>query len=341
MPANLRDNLQNAKEKMSDGLQSARESLKENLQTAKENLQATRSEVLAARKCENINDPVDSYFVDYIAMAFSRLFIKLHIIPNAVTIMSMISGVAGGVLIALNRSFLLDLAGAALIFLSVVFDASDGQVARLTRHFSKIGRMLDGLSDASVYFTLYLACVVRLWNRSLLTNVTVWHVLLIFFGLITFLLYVVQCQLPDYFKNLHMYMIDNSHGNELSRAKHVKAELEQAKKGSFDRFSLSCYYIYTSAQERRAPETQKLLDAIEIHGKNDKLCDAFYAKSRSLVKLTNLLTFHPRTIVLIPCIFLHWELIGMLFVVRILEPIRWILLRSYEQLSHRLIRMVR
>ena len=316
-------------------------SVKESLQTARESLQATRADVLAARKCENINDPIDTHFVDYVAMVFSRLFIKLHIIPNVVTMLALVSGVAGGVLFALNRGLGMDIAAAVLVFLSAVFDASDGQVARLTRHFSKLGRMLDGLSDASGYFTIYLAGVVRLWDRSPLDSVPLWHGLLAALGLATFLAYVAQCQLPDYYKNLHMYMIDNSHGNELSRSKHIKAAMEAAPWGSFDRFSQFCYYNYTHAQERRAPQAQKLLDAVEETGKTPELCDAFYARSRRLVMRTNLLTFNLRTAVLLVCYFLHWELLAFAFVLLVLEPIRLILLRQYERLCRDLLPMVK
>ena len=307
--------------------------------TLKDNLRAARADVLAARKCENINDPIDNHVIDYIAMVFSRLFIKLHIIPNVVTMLSMASGVAGGVLLALNRSLGLDVLGAVLVILSAVFDASDGQVARLTRHYSQLGRMLDGMSDATVYLSLYLACVIRLWNRSLLSNPGLWHGLLIVLGAGVFFLYVIQCQLPDYFKNLHMYMIDNSKGNELSRARDVLAARQKADKGFFARISGRCYYAYTHMQERRAPKTQKLLDAVELHGKSDALCDAFYAESKTLVRLTNLLTFNLRTIVLLICMLLHWELVGLLFVVVVLEPIRLLLLRRYERLAERLLPM--
>ena len=337
----LKDNLQTARENMKENLQKSKESVKENLQKSKESLQAARASVIAARKCENINDPIDTHFVDYVAMGWTKLFIRLHIIPNVVTMLSCISGVTGGVLLALNRGFWMDLLGALLVFLSAVFDGSDGQVARLTKHYSRLGRMLDGFSDASVYFTLYLACVIRLWDRSLLTNTGLWHGLLIALGAIAFVLYVAQSQLPDYFKNLHMYMIDNSKGNELSRSKHVKAEMQNSPRFSFARFSQLCYYLYTRAQERRAPRTQALLDAVELHGKSDELCDAFYAESRKLVRLTNLLTFNLRTIVLVICFFLHRELIGLLFVLLVLEPIRLVLLRKYENLSRSLLPMVR
>ena len=58
------------------------------------------------------------------------------------------------------------------------------------------------------------------------------------------------------------------------------------------------------------------------------------------MKLTNLLTFNLRTAVLLLSVFLHWEIVGLLFVVLVLEPIRLILLRKYENLSERLLPMV-
>ncbi len=338
MPNNLKDNLHSAKESVKGNLQNAKESVRENLHKSRENLQAARAQVVEARKCENINDPIDTHIVDYVAMVFSRIFIALHVIPNVVTVLSGLSGVAGGVILALNRGLGPDLLGVALVFLSAVFDASDGQVARLTKHYSRLGRMLDGAADASVYISLFVACAVRLWNRPVLLSLRAWHLVLPLLALVTFLLYVAQCQLPDYFKNMHMYMIDNSKGNELSRGKQVRAELAKAR--GFAKVLAFVYWNYTAAQERRAPQCQRLLDAIERKGKNDALSDAFYAESRKLVKLTNLLTFNLRTIVLMACMLLHWELVGMLFVLVVLEPVRLVLLRRYEKLSRDLLPMV-
>ena len=306
----------------------------------KERLNTVRRDVGEARKCENINDPVDTYVIDEVAMIWSKLCIRLHIIPNVVTMLSMLNGVAGGVMLAVSHSLGMDLLGALLVIHSVVLDASDGQVARLTKHFSPLGRPLDGLSDGTVYFTLYLACILRLWNRSPLGSVNLWHGLLLLLLPVVFLLYVAQCQLPDYFKNLHMYMIDNAHGHELDRARNIQERHREAPRGSLNRLSLFFYYQYTSTQERRAPKTQELLDAIEENGKNQALCDAFYETSRSLVKKTNFLTVNLRTFVMLLCMLLHQELLGLLFTIVVLEPIRWALLWKYERLSQRLLPLV-
>ncbi len=338
MYTTIKDNLQNAKQSVKGNLHNAKENMKDNLQKSRESLQAARADVIAARKCENINDPIDTYIMDYVAMIFSKLFIALHIIPNVVTVLSGLSGVAGGVLLALNRGLGADLLGILLVIMSAVFDASDGQVARLTKHYSRLGRMLDGAADASVYISLFVACVVRLWDRPVLLSPGAWHLALPLLALVCFLAYVAQCQLPDYFKNMHMYMIDNSKGNELSRGKQVREDLRKAK--GFGKVMAFAYWSYTAAQERRAPECQRLLDAIERKGKSEALCDAFYAVSRKMVKRTNLLTFNLRTFVLTVCMLLHWELIGMLFVLVVLEPVRLLLLRRYEKLSRDLLPMV-
>lgn len=302
-----------------------------------ENLKQYREEIAAARKCENINDPIDTYVIDFLAMGFTKLFVKLGIVPNAVTILSMLSGVAGAVLIA-QDNLPMTLGGIALVILSAVFDASDGQVARKTRHFSRIGRMLDGMSDATVYFSLYLVTALRASCRPAFgVSPSVWTGLMLALGLLTFVFYVIQSQLPDYFKNLHMYMIDNAHGSELSRAKHVLAERDRAKKGSFERFSLSCYAAYTRTQERRAPITQRMLDRIEVEGKSDAMTDAFYQTSRKLVMATNLMTFNLRTIVLFICLLLRVEPIVFAFCLLVLEPLRLYLLRRYERLAARLL----
>ena len=317
-----------------------KENLKENLNATKQHLEAAKQQAQAAVKCDNIDDPIDLHVTGVISMVFSKIFIKLHIIPNVVTILSMITGVAGALLL-LKQTLLFDIIGSCLVLFSYVLDCCDGQIARTTMHFSKIGRLLDGLSDATVYFALYTVTFIRLSRLNPFSAPWVWPVVAAVLLLVLFLIYIRQNQLPDYFKNLHMFMIDNSKGSELTRAKHIKAQREKEPKGSITRFGLSCYYPYTAAQEARAPETQKLLDAIEIHGKNAELSSAFYETSRKLIRKTNLLTFHLRTYVLLLCIVLRIEWAGLLFVLLVLEPIRVILLRRYEKLSKELLPLVK
>lgn len=289
-----------------------------------------------ARKCENLNDPVDKYFVDYTAMAFSRLFIKLHVTPNAVTVLSGIAGVMGGVLLAFG-SVWLNVIGVLLIILAAVFDASDGQVARLTHRYSNFGRTLDGFADSLVYLSIYIALCVRLYPVNIPFTDTAWGIWIIPVAAIAFYFHGAQSRTVDYYKNLHLYMLKDGKGSELSRTHELKKQIDGCKKPSLELLRLKTYFSYTKTQEKESPHTQQMLTCIE---ENDnivpqELKNAYTEKSRKYVKFTNLLTFNLRTIVLFLLLFLPWRLEFFLFpfIVFVLEPVRIAIILKYEKLA--------
>ena len=252
--------------------------------------------------------------------------------------MSGIVGVAGGILICFNN-YLYTILGVLLIILSVIFDECDGQVARLTKHYSNFGRTLDGTMDFFVYFSIYIGLCVRLFNVNIPFTDTAWGYWIIPLAAIALWCFGAQARMLDYVKNLHMFMIKNGGGksNELSRAKDVAEQRKNCKKFSFERFRLSMYLTYTKLQEKPTPKTQKLLDTIEENGGEvpDRLSADFKPQSRKNIKFANLLSFNPRTILLFILLLLPWniEYLYFAFVIFALEPIRLILIRKYEKLA--------
>ena len=286
-----------------------------------------------ARKCENLNDPIDNYFWDYVAMFFSRIFIKLHIIPNVITVLSGIAGVAGGLLLMLD-TLVWNIVGVLLICLSVVFDVCDGQVARLTKRYSNFGRTLDGLMDSLVYIAIYVALCYRLFSVNIPFTSTPWGWWILIPAVVSMYFHSAQSRTVDYYKNLHMYML--GYHNELSRSKNVKAEIAAAKKGSFEAFRLKMYLSYTKSQEMESPETQKLLNKIdEAGGISPAVSEAYAAKSRKYVPYTNILTFNLRSIVLFILLFLpgHAEFYFFPFVIVGIEIARIVIIVLYEKLA--------
>jgi hypothetical protein len=73
----------------------------------------------------------------------------------------MIAGVGGGVAIATHRPLL----GAALIFASAILDSVDGQIARMRKASSHLGRMLDGCADGVGGFAGMTGATVILVER--------------------------------------------------------------------------------------------------------------------------------------------------------------------------------
>src|SRR5512146_1544586 len=87
----------------------------------------------------------------------TRLAVRWPITPNHVTIISLLAGLLGAWLLA-REGAAATLCGLLLFQLSVVLDHVDGEIARLTFQFSRLGKWLDNFSDHAVDLAV-IACV--------------------------------------------------------------------------------------------------------------------------------------------------------------------------------------
>lgn len=89
---------------------------------------------------------LEKVFVDPYAMLvsplFTKIFVKKNIKPNYVTIMMILSGIVGAVFFSFNN-ILMKILGIVFIHTWYILDCSDGEVARITKTFSKFGAEID------------------------------------------------------------------------------------------------------------------------------------------------------------------------------------------------------
>ena len=89
---------------------------------------------------------INNVFVDPYAMLispiFTKIFLKFGIIPNDVTILMIITGIFGAVFFCIPN-FICKLIGIVFIHVWYILDCSDGEVARITKKFSKFGTEID------------------------------------------------------------------------------------------------------------------------------------------------------------------------------------------------------
>ena len=97
---------------------------------------------------------VDRLINRKISGVFTRLFMKLGLSPNAVTIISMVLGLLGAACFA-SGSYQLGIIGAFLFQLSVIVDCCDGEVARLTFAESQFGQTFDIMADNIVHMAIF------------------------------------------------------------------------------------------------------------------------------------------------------------------------------------------
>jgi phosphatidylglycerophosphate synthase len=100
-----------------------------------------------------------------IAFLFVTATYALPLTPNQVSVMAMIAGVVGGILFGLGSATCLAL-GACCYFLSNVLDCADGQIARLKKNGTRIGRIVDGFIDYVVSIAVFLGIAIGMTKAA-------------------------------------------------------------------------------------------------------------------------------------------------------------------------------
>src|SRR5207247_5382893 len=91
----------------------------------------------------------------------TRLLLRTPLTPNAVTLIGIALGVAGGLALGLPGPAAL-LAAVLLLELAAVLDCSDGELARLRFAESRLGHWLDVSGDTVVHMAVLAGIVLRM-----------------------------------------------------------------------------------------------------------------------------------------------------------------------------------
>ncbi|MGE5314774.1 MAG: CDP-alcohol phosphatidyltransferase family protein [Acidobacteriota bacterium] len=100
-----------------------------------------------------------------LAFLFVTATYATNLTPNQVSLMAMAVGVTGGVLFGMGTPAALA-SGACCYFLSNVLDCADGQIARLKKNGTRIGRIVDGFIDYVVSIAVFLGIALALSSDS-------------------------------------------------------------------------------------------------------------------------------------------------------------------------------
>lgn len=113
-------------------------------------------------KSSDTEEPIDIYFYRPIGYRWALFFQKLGVHPNTVTIASIFLGVGAGICFYFN-SLWITLLGIFLLVWANSYDSADGQLARMTKQFSPVGRALDGFAGDLWFASIYIAICLRLF----------------------------------------------------------------------------------------------------------------------------------------------------------------------------------
>lgn len=258
-------------------------------------------------KSMDTEEHIDLAFYRPIGYAWACLAKKLGVTPNAITIASIFLGLGAGVLFYFPELWI-NVIGMLVLVWANSFDSADGQLARMTHQYSRLGRILDGLSGDFWFAAIYVAICLR-------ENVTseffmAHHWVIWVMAVVTGLCHAKQAAMADYYRQFHLYFLKGDEGSELETAFTLKRQLASLswKKNFWKKLTLSTYTNYTLQQEATAPAMQRLRRELAKRFPDGKIPskfrEDFRRKSLPLMKYTNILSFNWRTIALFTSLFL-------------------------------------
>lgn len=238
----------------------------------------------------------DLIFYRPIGFAWAVLAKKLHVTPNAITIASIFLGLGAGVCFYFN-DFWVNLLGVFLLVWANSFDSADGQLARMTHQYSRIGRILDGLSGDVWFAAIYMAICLRENVTSDFFSAHHWVIWVT--AVVTGFCHGIQAAMADYYRQFHLYFLKGEEGSELDSAADLwkKFHALSWRHNFMQKLVLMFYTNYTVGQEKRTPWMQRLRRALQekYRGKvPQQFRERFRQASLPLMKYTNILSFNTR-----------------------------------------------
>ena len=295
-----------------------------------------KEEYKASLKSMDTEDTIDLMFYRPLGFAWAKLAEKIGVTPNMITIASIFLGVGGGILLYFHDNLIwLNYIGILLIIWANSYDSADGQLARMTKQDSRLGRILDGVIGDFWFIAIYIAIVLRVNETSSFFMSEPWHPWLIWvLAALAGLCHAKQAAMADYYRQFHLYFLKGEEGSELDSSVQLQKEYDQMswKNDFFKKFTATFYLNYTKNQERWTPKMQTLRAELKSR-MGDKISqqfrDDFRKKSRPLMKYTNMLSFNTRIIAMFISIIIQMPWLYFVFELVVLN-----IMLGYMVLSH-------
>ena len=289
-------------------------------------------------KSSDTEEHIDLAFYRPIGYMWACLARKLGVTPNAITIASIFLGIGAGICFYYN-DMVINIVGMLLLVWANSFDSADGQLARMTKQYSRIGRILDGLAGDFWFATIYVAICLRENYTSDFFMAHPWLIWVI--AVVTGLCHAKQAAMADYYRQFHLYFLKGEDGSELESSANLKAKLKELSwsKNFWQKLTLTFYTNYTVNQEAWTPAMQQLRAALKKRWPDGKVPpqfrEAFRQQSLSLMKYTNILSFNWRCIALFAALFARMPWLYFAFELVVLNILLIYMVRRHERICRR------
>ncbi len=292
-------------------------------------------------KSMDTEEHIDLAFYRPIGFMWAQIAARLGITPNVITIASIFLGIGAGVMFY-YQDLWINIAGMLLLIWANSFDSADGQLARITHQYSRLGRILDGLSGDFWFAAIYIAIILRENLTIPLFQEHPW--LLWSIALLAGACHAKQASMADYYRQFHLYFLKGEGGSELDNAEDLNRQLKESgvtwKNNFWKCLTMRTYLNYTVQQEASSPSMQRLRRELNRCFEEGtiplKFREEFRRLSLPLMKYTNILTFNWRTIGLFITLFIGQPWLYFIYELTILNIILAYMMYRHEHLCKQL-----
>jgi phosphatidylglycerophosphate synthase len=192
-----------------------------------------------------VEEWLDLHFFRPTGFAVARWARSLRLTADHVTMLCLGMGLVGGNLLIYQRPWL-NWLGVILLITSDILDSADGQLARMTGTSTKMGRMLDGLSDGLRFANMYVSVTLH----AVLMGAP-WPVILL--GGVALLAHILQATVTDFIRQAYLL-----YGAGRKAELDLPQTVPDATGGVWRRFAQARYRDWVDLQARLFPATVAL-----------------------------------------------------------------------------------
>ncbi len=229
------------------------------------------TEYKSSLKGYDVEELLDIFFYRPMSFLFVKLIYSTNITPNQISIVSMLFGILTGVMFGFG-TYQFFIFGAIALLISNVLDCADGQLARLKKNGTGIGRIIDGFIDYITGLSIYVGIGIGL---SIATGnyLYVWGITAI--GGFS---RVLQNMMFDNYRNMYLANVYDKASDldkEIEEYTRLKRVIDKTKGRYIEKFLVNIYIKYASVQNKTAKDEKMNVTSEEYKKKNILLLRAW------------------------------------------------------------------
>ncbi len=282
----------------------------------------------SVKRTNEIEEFTNLYIIHPISGWLVPKFVALKITPNMVSITGMIFGILAGVAYFHYQTPYMAFMGFMCMILWHIMDGADGQLARLTKSYSEIGKILDGFCDYITFISVYVGIGLAL---SAQISPDVWYIII---G--AGILHAIQSSAYELQRGEYDYWGYGKESAELPEIKQMIADLEGK---SFLAFIMSQLHIGYVRMQRRTSGInssfrQNLREALNQNpDKADDIRSLYREVFASGVNTWSIMCANYRTIAIFIACIITMPIYFFWFEIAILTPVLILLVQKQRLLN--------